>query len=91
MLQIFLKVFLIMAVLFAFAIPGFALKKLKMLGEGSLLALSNILLYVCQPALVIKAFCVFTKEQEEAVYSLGMLNLLADFGVTAAIDRKSVV
>lgn len=91
MLQIFLKVFLIMAVLFAFAIPGFALKKMKMLGEGSLLALSNILLYVCQPALVIKAFCVFTKEQKEAVYSLGMLNLLADFGVAAAISLIAVL
>ena len=46
MLNIFVKVLLIMAVLAAFAVPGFALKKLKMIGEGGTLTLSNLLLYV---------------------------------------------
>lgn len=31
---IYLKVLLIMAVFVAFALPGFALKKFKMIGEG---------------------------------------------------------
>ena len=53
--EIFLKVLLIMAVMFAFMVPGFALKKLKLFGEGTTFALSNLLLYVCQPALAIKA------------------------------------
>ena len=75
-----------MAVLFAFMVPGFALKKLKMLGEGATLTLSNILLYVCQPALVIKAFCIFSEEDAEIIYGIGTGKLLANFGVTAAIS-----
>ena len=63
--EIYLKVLLIMVVFSAFAVPGFALKKLKMIGEGGTLTLSNILLYVCQPALAIKAICVFSKEDSE--------------------------
>ena len=59
---IYLKVLLIMTVFVAFALPGFALRKLKMIGDGGTLTLSNLLLYVCQPALAIKAFCVFSKE-----------------------------
>ena len=42
--EIYLKVLLIMVVFSAFAVPGFALKKLKMIGEGGTLTLSNILL-----------------------------------------------
>ncbi len=62
MVQIFLKVFLIMLILFAFMLPGLILKKLKMSGEGVTLFLSNLLLYICQPALSIKAFCVFSDD-----------------------------
>ena len=63
MLQIYLKVLIIMSVFAAFAIPGYALKKAKMIGEGGTLTLSNLLLYVCQPALAINAFCVFSDEE----------------------------
>ncbi len=58
MLQIITKVCLIMLVLFAFAIPGFALKKTKLVSGESLLSLANILLYVCQPLLSVKAFAI---------------------------------
>jgi len=57
-LQVFLKILIIMVVLISFMLPGYILKKAKMLGEGAMLALSNILLYVCQPLLTIKAFAV---------------------------------
>ena len=84
--QIYLKVLLIMAVLFAFMIPGFALKKLKMLGDGATLTLSNLLLYVCQPALAIKAFCVFTEKDWEIVSSVKKTTLLGNFGITLVIS-----
>lgn len=89
--QIYLKVLLIMAVLFAFMIPGFALKKLKMMGEGATLTLSNLLLYVCQPALAIKAFCVFTKEDWETVSAVSKLDLLANFGLVAVISAIAIL
>lgn len=86
MLNIFVKVLLIMAVLAAFAVPGFALKKLKMIGEGGTLTLSNLLLYVCQPALAIKAFCVFSSEDWEYVQSIEKPVLLKNFGITLAVS-----
>lgn len=58
MLRIMIKVCLIMLVLLAFAIPGFLLKKSKLVNGDSLLSLANILLYVCQPMLSVKAFAV---------------------------------
>lgn len=86
MLNVFIKVLLIMAVLVVFAVPGFALKKLKMLGEGATLTLSNLLLYVCQPALAIKAFCIFTEEQWQTVQSVETPVLLKNFGITLAVS-----
>ncbi len=91
MAQMFLKVLIIMIVLFAFMVPGFALKKLKMAGEGSTLILSNILLYVCQPALSIKAFCVFTDEAWELILNMNKLTLLANFGIVAAISFLAMI
>lgn len=58
MLEIFIKVCLIMLVLFAFIVPGFILRKCKLVNPDSLLSLSNILLCVCQPMLSVKAFAV---------------------------------
>ncbi len=85
MLDIFIKTLLIMCVFIAFAVPGFALKKLKMIGEGGVLTLSNVLLYVCQPALAISAFCVFSKEDWLQIQAVDKLTLLGNFGLTAAI------
>lgn len=88
--EIYLKVLLIMAVLLAFALPGFVLKKLKMVGEGGTLTLSNLLLYVCQPALAVKAFCVFSEEDWALVSSVDKLTLLSNFGIVAAISLLSM-
>ncbi|MDE5943114.1 MAG: AEC family transporter [Clostridia bacterium] len=80
--MIYLKVLIIMLVLAAFALPGFALKKLKMIGEGGTYTLSNVLLYVCQPALVIKSFCVFSETDFETVTAINRLVLLKNFGIS---------
>lgn len=58
MLEIIEKVCLIMLVLCVFAVPGFILRKAKIVQSESLLSLANILLYVCQPMLSVKAFTV---------------------------------
>ena len=86
MIDVFVKVLLIMVVMVAFAVPGFALKKLKMIGEGGTLTLSNILLYICQPALAIKAFCVFSEEDWEYIQAIEKSTLLKNFGITLAIS-----
>lgn len=88
--QIYLKVLVIMATLFAFAVPGFALKKLKLAGEGATFTLSNILLYVCQPALAVSAFCTFTGEEWNVISALPKTELLKNFGITAAIALVSM-
>ncbi len=79
-----------MAVLALFAVPGFALKKLKKIGEGGTLTLSNLLLYVCQPALAIKAFCIFSEEDWEYIQSIEKLTLLKNFGITLAISVLAI-
>ncbi len=56
--EIIVKVLLIMCVLLVFAVPGFLLRKKDMVKGEHLGALSNILLCVCQPLLIIKAFAV---------------------------------
>ncbi len=82
----YLEILIIMVALFAFMIPGFVLKKLKMIGEGGTLTLSNVLLYVCQPALAINSFCVFSsKEEMDAIYEIGRLRLARNFAIAAAI------
>ncbi len=87
MLDIFVKVLLIMLVLFLFMVPGYILQRKKMVGEGGLKTLSNILLYVCQPALCISAFCVFKSNQEYLqILELGELTLLKNFGLVAIIS-----
>lgn len=79
-----------MLVLFAFAVPGFVLKKLKFFGENATFTLSNLLLYVCQPALTIKAFCVFTDEAKEIIDSVNKLDLLLNFGIIAVVTVVSM-
>lgn len=58
MVDIILKTLLIMAVLISFGLSGFLLRKTNLVKADSLLALSNILLFLCQPMLSIKAFAV---------------------------------
>ena len=56
--QIILKVLIIMLVLCVFAVPGFILRKTNLVRSDSLYSISNILLCVAQPALIVKAFAV---------------------------------
>ncbi len=84
--EIILKAFIISVVLIAFAVPGFALKKLDMLGDGAKTTLSNILLYVCQPGLNLAAFTVFTDEEWAAINDIGRATLIKNFGITAAVS-----
>lgn len=58
MTQIILKVLVIMFVLLVFAVPGFILRKTKHVRSESMYSLSNILLCLSQPMLIIKAFTV---------------------------------
>ncbi len=58
MQEIIFKVVLIMGVLLLFALPGFLLRKTNLVKTEHLTALSNILLYVAQPLLIIKAFAI---------------------------------
>jgi len=58
MLDIVFKTGLILVVLAAFALSGFILRKTGLVKADSLAALSNILLYLCQPMLSVKAFAV---------------------------------
>ena len=56
MADIIIKVLLIMLVLFAFAVPGFILRKTGLVKSDSLYSISNILLCFAQPMLIIQAF-----------------------------------
>ena len=51
--DIIITVLLIMAVLFAFALPGFLLRKTNLVRSDSLYSVSNILLCFAQPMLII--------------------------------------
>ncbi len=71
MFEYYIKVLLIMVVLAAFMLPGYILRKAKLLKAENLPALSNILLYVCQPVMFVKAFCIHPVPPTGAVV-LGM-------------------
>ncbi len=88
---VFLKTFVILAALMLFAVPGLVLKKLNMLGDGAKTTLGNILLYVCQPALIISSFTVFSDADYETILSYDRVALLADFGVAAAVSTVAIL
>ncbi len=88
---IFLKTFVILAALMLFAVPGLVLKKLNMLGDGAKTTLGNILLYVCQPALIISSFTVFSDADYETIRSYDRVDLLADFGIVAAVSTVAIL
>lgn len=89
--EIFLKAFIITLALSAFAVPGFALKKLGMLGDGAKLTLGNILLYVCQPAMIIAAFSVFSEADYQAILDADKLVVLRNFGIAAALSLAAML
>ncbi len=65
-------------VLLLIAVPGFILKKKKMVGEDCMPSLSKILLYVCQPCLSIYTF-------KNATFSPEMLGNIGIFALLALI------
>lgn len=89
--EIFLKATLITLALLLFAVPGFVLKKLNMLGDGAKTTLGNILLYVCQPALIIAAFTVFSDEDYAAILATPRTELLCNFAITAVISLLALL
>ena len=88
---IFLKALIVTLVLLLFAAPGFVLKKLNMLGDGAKTTLSNILLYVCQPALILAAFTVFSDEDYAEILATPRTELLTNFGIAAAVSLFSLL
>ncbi len=64
-----------MGVLLVFAVPGFILRKKNLVRSESTYSLSNILLYVCQPLLLVKAFAVDPIESSGGI----LLNFLYVF------------
>lgn len=89
--ELYLKAFIITLVLLVFAVPGFVLKKLNMIGDGGKKTLSNILLYVCQPALILAAFTVFSDEDYAAILATPRAELLANFGIAAAVSLVALL
>ena len=75
-----------MLVLSAFIIPGFILRKIKMLSSESTDSLSTILLYVCQPMLIINSLCVFEEQDWALIQSMSKVSLLCDFAIVMAVS-----
>lgn len=91
MSEIYLKAMIITAVLLLFAIPGFALKKLGLLGSDAKKPLSAILLYVCQPALILSAFTVFSDADYALIRKTPRGVLAANFGITASVSLVALL
>ncbi len=91
MLDMFIKVILAIAVLLLFIVPGYVLKKVKLVDGSSKRALSSILLYVCQPALIINSFCVFSDEEWAVISELGSVALLKNFFIAAVISLAAML
>lgn len=91
----FWDVFIIMAVLAAFAIPGYLLRKFHLLHRVALPTLANVLLYVCLPAMTVKAFCLDPIEPSGRVAvnmlivtALTAVGTLALFGIGKLVFSK---
>ena len=84
--DLYLKTLIIMLVLSAFIIPGFILRKINMLSSESTDSLSTILLYVCQPMLIINSLCVFEEQDWALIQSMSKVSLLCDFAIVMAVS-----
>jgi len=65
--EMFYNSFIILAMILLLAVPAFILRKLKLLNSSCLKPLSVILLYICQPFLIINAFARSGVEPSGAV------------------------
>lgn len=90
MAEIFIKSIVITAVLLLFAAPGYALRRLDMLGSGARTTLGNILLFVCQPALIIAAFTVFGDEEYAMLSAIPRATMAINFCITAALSAAAL-
>ena len=82
--------------LLALAVPGYLLTKLKMADGSAVRTLSNILLYVCMPFMVLKSFLTLRYEEALMVnilYSLlfSVLGTIAIMAVTLVVFRRKDV
>lgn len=82
--------------LLALAVPGYALAKTKLLDGGAIKPLSNILMYVCLPFMVLKSFLTLRYEQAlltNILYALlfSVLGTLAIMVVAMLVFRKKDV
>ena len=84
--ELYLKTLIIMLVLSAFIVPGFILRRIKMLSANSTESLSAILLYVCQPMLIINSLCVFDEAEWAVISSMSKVSLLCDFAIVMAVS-----
>lgn len=91
MLEIYIKTILAIAVLLAFIVPGYILRKLGVIEKSGKKALSSILLYVCQPALIIASFCVFSDEDFAEIKAIGYLPILKNFLVAAILSLAAML
>ena len=83
--EMFIKTILAIAVLLLFIVPGYALTKLKFISPDSKRSLSSILLYVCQPALTIDAFCILEEEDMQIINQIGYTALFKNFFIAAVL------
>jgi len=65
--EMFYNSFIILAMILLLAVPAFILRKLKLLSSSCLKPLSIILLYICQPFLIINAFARSSVQPSGAV------------------------
>lgn len=86
---------LIMLVLVAFLVPGYIMKKKKLLSDGSAANLSNILLYVCQPFLMIRAFALTSASPTYSMLInilwgvlLSLISIFCTFGLSRLMFLK---
>lgn len=91
MAQMFIKVVLSIAVLLAFIVPGYVLKKAGVVQSSVKRGLSSILLYVCQPALIISSFCVFEDDEWAVIEQLGAGSIALNFLVAAAVSLVAML
>lgn len=81
----FLQMLLKVAVLMALAIPGFILKKTRLLPSDSAKGLCNILIYVAIPFLILEGFqsCSYTPELLEGILYSAIIALLSQLAMLA--------
>lgn len=83
-LNFVLEIFLTVAALIVLVVPCFVLKKLNVVGNSAEGVLSDIVLYVCQPLMLVMSF------QKTAFTAEVLLNMLIVFGLAVAIHAVMI-